>query len=522
MKAKLREKYMPPNYEDKLCEQLVNLKRGTMTVAEYMQKFDELKTRSQIIEDPRHSLARFKSGLRFEIRKEMLRYAPYSVENAFDIALDLEEYLNMSKKSNLQQKDATRKFSSNTPAIKPSYANKSQEGGKGKNIDNSDRCFRCEGKGHKAYQCPTRNNLHIGIEQEQKKNDEADQEKDDEESPEFIADDLANSDEETFPSMVVRRVLSASKVKEEDWRRTTIFQTIVTCKKELLKLVIDGGSCMNVISASAVERLGLLTESHPQPYHVVWIDNTSIPVSKRCLVPISYGRYKDSIYCDVVSMNVTHMLLDRPWLFDRDVFHCGKENTFHFIWEGNDITLYPKSSEELKKMKKTSPKVASEVSLNVTSVNSKQQPKCMKKELQLLTKKQFLNESRECGVIYILVNKQVKDRDLSTNNLPKEVQVLLQEFSDNASDELPNALPPMRDIQHAIALIPGAQLPNLPAYRMNPTEHAELKRQVGDLLTKGFIRESLSQCAVPALLTPKKDGSWRMCVDSRAINKITV
>ena len=133
--------------------------------------------------------------------------------------------------------------------------------------------------------------------------------------------------------------------------------------------------------------------------------------------------------------------------------------------------------------------------------------------LHILKCKKFERERIEIGMCLALVAKEVPS-DSSSVDVPLEVKNLLDDFVDMVPDELPSELPPLRDIQHAIDLVLGSQLPNLPRYGMNPKEREKLNRQVEGLLKRGFVRNILSPCAVPALLTPKKDESWRMCVDS--------
>jgi hypothetical protein len=89
-------------------------------------------------------------------------------------------------------------------------------------------------------------------------------------------------------------------------------------------------------------------------------------------------------------------------------------------------------------------------------------------------------------------------------------------------NDVPSGLPPIRGIEHQIDFVPSATIPNRPAYRSNPEETMELQRQVEELLAKGHVRESMSPCAVSVLVVPKKDGTWRMFIDCRAINNITV
>jgi hypothetical protein len=116
-----------------------------------------------------------------------------------------------------------------------------------------------------------------------------------------------------------------------------------------------------------------------------------------------------------------------------------------------------------------------------------------------------------------------KEALLNTNELdlalPSSIVSLLQEYEDVFPEETPYGLPPIRGIEHQIDFVPGATIPNRPAYRSNPEETKELQRQVNELLEKGHVRESMSPCVVPVLLVPKKE---RMCVDCRAINNIMV
>jgi hypothetical protein len=80
----------------------------------------------------------------------------------------------------------------------------------------------------------------------------------------------------------------------------------------------------------------------------------------------------------------------------------------------------------------------------------------------------------------------------------------------------------LREIEHQIDLIPGASLPNRAAYRTNSDEIKEIQQQVKELLDNGYVHERLSPFVIPVILVPKKNGTWRMCVDCRAINNITI
>ena len=175
----------------------------------------------------------------------------------------------------------------------------------------------------------------------------------------------------------------------------------------------------------------------------------------------------------------------------------GKHNTFKFEKEGIRHTL---------------------ICLKYERAEVKTSPKAL-----LVTEKEFLKHVQNEKVSFVVVGKpRIVLTNTRIDDFPIEVHKLLEEYVDIVVDYFPNELQPVRSIIHYIDLIPRDIFPNKAAYKMTPAENEEIRKQVQELSNKVLVREILSPCVVPTILSPKKGGEWRMCTDSRAINKITI
>ncbi|XP_058087529.1 uncharacterized protein LOC131234614 [Magnolia sinica] len=169
-----------------------------------------------------------------------------------------------------------------------------------------------------------------------------------------------------------------------------------------------------------------------------------------------------------------HIILGRPWLYDGDVTIFGRSNMYTFMHEGMKIKINPlPPKSHMDKVRDVK-----------TSESRKDVRKSIQKSLHIINAKEFEKETEDDSTVYALMAGEVTPE--VHVELPPEVTLVLEEYSDVFPEDLPDVLPPMRDIQHAIDFVPGSTLPNLPHYRMNPTEHGELHRQVNELLQKRF------------------------------------
>jgi hypothetical protein len=159
-------------------------------------------------------------------------------------------------------------------------------------------CFTCGKNGHKSFDCPDKKKdggeAHIVEAQRQ---------------------DVEVEDAKGGRSLMMRKVLlTPEKEVEDSAQRNRLFKTAFKTKDRVCKVIVDSGSTNNLVSTKMVENLELETTDHLSPYKVSWLQKGhQVNVTKQCLVEFKIGGYNDKILCDVIPMDVYHLLLGIPW-----------------------------------------------------------------------------------------------------------------------------------------------------------------------------------------------------------------
>ncbi|KAG8488519.1 hypothetical protein CXB51_016409 [Gossypium anomalum] len=130
-----------------------------------------------------------------------------------------------------------------------------------------------------------------------------------------------------------------------------------------------------------------------------------------------------------------------------------------------------------------------------------------------MSAQRYLRKGYEAYLAYVINTKEVEKKVESVSVVCKFADVFLEELL---------GLPPVRKVEFGIDLIPGTAPISIAPYRMAPAEVKELKSQLQELTDKGFVRPSFSPWGTPVLFVKKKDGSMRLCVDYRQLNKVTI
>ena len=308
------------------------------------------------------------------------------------------------------------------------------------------------------------------------------------------------------PTLQVRKLVpSLDSFKFESFTpdgRTLVFQARV--HNTLAIVLLDTGATHSFVSASFMAREQI--SMRPTNDKAIVVDGRELVIKGTARLHLAFGGFQTNHHLRVTQLGCEDVILGMDWLSKyKAVLDCANHTCT--LKKGNvKVTLSRKP-------------VINQVSTN-PMLTAIQLRKAVKKGCRLFTV--------EVNTVPL---EEEYDNDLSWGSgedvegevvVPSLLKPLIESYKDVFPEDLPRGLPPERPLGHTIPLIDDAKPTFRPLYRLSPSEHDEVRKQITDLLDKGWIQPSSSPFGAPILFVQKKDGSLRMCVDYRALNKQTI
>ena len=281
----------------------------------------------------------------------------------------------------------------------------------------------------------------------------------------------------------------------------------------------DSGASDVFINKHTVERMGMMWAVQPLPQASMDLhaaDGRTVEVLGTLTAKIKIQAYVDKLNFIVIDMyDSFDAILGDSWLTSRRVV---------MDW-GSHVLIVHRGTRTFRLRCLRSPDGVP-VGTQTPERGGNSDTNMDQRLLSFLQVKRFLRKPNfwQRGSYLVIVRPEEQTPPPAPAGVVPQNQLdsLLHEYQDVFPDQLPPGLPPEREVFHTIQLAPDAKPTWRPLYRLSPAERDEVERQIKELTRLGYIRPSASPFGAPVLFVPKHDGTLRMCVDYRALNKLTI
>lgn len=256
-----------------------------------------------------------------------------------------------------------------------------------------------------------------------------------------------------------------------------------------INVLIDGGANGDFISSSLVSEIKLKAFTR-SPFKIIYGNGDEEICRYTVRIRIQINEYNDFVQLNVANLQGCDVLFGKPWL---------RKYNPKINWKTDDI-VFQKDGKEI-------------------CLSNNQHDTTTDGVISAIQIKRVLRD-RETDCHLFLIRDVKSDSDIQDKQHCKELSKVLSSYEDVFNN--PNELPKSTVHDHKIKTFPDSSPPNRPPYRLSEDDLKEVQFQITNLLEKNYIKPSSSPYGAPVILVKKKDGTKRMCIDYRALNKMTI